>query len=68
MTFFGGKRGLLTNSVNICKAPPLASIKGLGQNNIGAIFTSKLRGQCKHKHKKKHKHHKRHHHKKRGQR
>jgi len=47
MTLFGGKRGLLVNSSNICKAPPLASVKALGQNNIGAVFSSKLRGQCK---------------------
>jgi hypothetical protein len=47
MTLFGGKRGLLVNSSNICKAPPLASVKALAQNNIGAIFSSKLRGQCK---------------------
>jgi hypothetical protein len=46
MTLFGGKRGLLVNSSNICKAPPLASVKALAQNNIGAIFSSKLRGQC----------------------
>lgn len=47
MRLRGGRRGLLTNSVNICKAPPRASVKGLGQNNRGAIFTTKLRGQCK---------------------
>jgi hypothetical protein len=47
MTLFGGKRGLLENSVNVCAKPPLASVKALGQNNIGAIFTTKLRGQCK---------------------
>lgn len=46
MTLFGGKRGLLVNSVNVCKRPPLASVKALGQNNIGAVFSSKLRGQC----------------------
>lgn len=46
MTLFGGRRGLLTNSVNICKQPPLASVKALGQNNRGAIFTTELRGQC----------------------
>ena len=57
MSFFGGKRGLLTNSVNICANPPLASVKGLGQNNSGAIFTSKLRGQCKKKGKGKGHHH-----------
>jgi hypothetical protein len=49
MTLLGGKRGLLTNSSNICKSPPLASVKALAQNNIGAIFSSKLRGQCKKK-------------------
>jgi hypothetical protein len=46
MTLNGGKRGLLVNSANICAAPPKASIKALGQNNVGDIFTSKLRGQC----------------------
>lgn len=49
MTLFGGKRGLLENSANICASPPLASVKALGQNNLGAIFTTKLRGQCKKK-------------------
>jgi hypothetical protein len=47
MTLNGGKRGLLTNSANICHSPPLASVKGLAQNNRGAIFTTVLRGQCK---------------------
>jgi hypothetical protein len=47
MTLYGGKRGLLVNSANICKAPPLATVRALGQNNIGASFTTKLRGQCK---------------------
>jgi hypothetical protein len=46
MTLFGGKRGLLQNSANICANPPVASVKGLGQNNRGAIFTTVLRGQC----------------------
>ena len=63
MLLRGGKHGLLTNSVNVCKAPPVASVKGLAQNNIGAVFTTKLRGQChkhKHKHKGKGKKHRRH--------
>lgn len=46
MTLFGGRRGLLVNSSNICSAPPLASVRALGQNNIGSVFTSRLRGQC----------------------
>ncbi len=49
MTLLGGRRGLLVNSANICAKPPLASIKALGQNNVGAVFTSTLRGQCKEK-------------------
>jgi hypothetical protein len=43
----GGRRGLLVNSVNICASPPKAAVKALGQNNRGAIFATKLRGQCK---------------------
>jgi hypothetical protein len=46
MTLYGGKRGLLRNSSNICAAPPKATVRALGQNNIGASFTSRLRGQC----------------------
>jgi hypothetical protein len=50
MRLNGGKRGLLVNSTNICAAPPIASVKALGQNNVGAIFTTRLRGQCGKKH------------------
>jgi hypothetical protein len=46
MTLNGGKHGLLQNSANICAIPPEASVKALGQNNIGAVFSSVLRGQC----------------------
>ncbi len=46
MTLYGGKRGLLTNSANICTAPPESSVEALAQNNLGYVFTSKLRGQC----------------------
>lgn len=53
MTLFGGKRGLLVNSANICRKPPVSNVKAIGQNNIGAVFTTKLRGQCKKKNKKK---------------
>ncbi len=50
MVLRGGRHGLLQNSANICANPPVASVKGLGQNNRGAIFTTKLRGQCAKKH------------------
>ncbi len=53
MTLNGGKRGLLENSSNICANPPVASVKALGQNNLGAVFSSVLRGQCKAKAKNK---------------
>jgi hypothetical protein len=46
MTLDGGKRGLLVNSANICALPPKSSVKALAQNNIGAVFTTVLRGQC----------------------
>jgi len=46
MTLYGGKRGLLVNSADICKTPPVSNVKAIAQNNIGAVFTSKLRGQC----------------------
>jgi hypothetical protein len=46
MTLDGGKRGLLVNSADICKVPPVSNVKAVAQNDIGAVFTSKLRGQC----------------------
>jgi hypothetical protein len=46
MTLGGGRHGLLQNSVDICANPPLATVSALGQNNIGARFSSVLRGQC----------------------
>ncbi|HEX5983974.1 MAG TPA: hypothetical protein VFY69_07195 [Solirubrobacterales bacterium] len=49
MTLFGGKRGLLVNSANICAKPPVSNVKTIAQNNIGAVFTTKLRGQCNRK-------------------
>jgi hypothetical protein len=60
MTLDGGDNGLLVNSANICNVPPLATVRALGQNSIGASFTAKLRGQCKHR--------KKHHHRKTGKR
>lgn len=53
MTLFGGKRGLLVNSADICDKPPVSNVKAIGQNNIGAVFTAKLRGQCNKKKQKK---------------
>jgi hypothetical protein len=47
LQMYGGKRGLLVNSTNICSFVPSATVKALGQNNLGRVFRSKLRGQCK---------------------
>jgi hypothetical protein len=55
MTLNGGKHGLLQNSADICAVPPVASVKARAQNNIGAVFTTKLRGQCSKGHGKGHK-------------
>jgi hypothetical protein len=57
MTLNGGSRGLLQNSANICASPPEATVKALGQTNLGAAFTTVLKGQCKGS--GKHKRHKR---------
>ena len=46
MTLYGGKRGLLVNSADICDVPPVSNVKAIAQNNIGAVFTTKLRGNC----------------------
>jgi hypothetical protein len=42
MKLAGGRRGLLTNSVNVCVSPPVAEVKAVGQNNRGAVFRSLL--------------------------
>ncbi|MGH2973352.1 MAG: hypothetical protein ACRDLL_00575 [Solirubrobacterales bacterium] len=52
MILQGGKHGLLTNSTNICQAPPFAAVSSIAQNNVGAEFDTVLRGTCKGKPKK----------------
>ncbi len=42
MKLNGGKRGLLTNSVDVCAAPPFATVAAVAQNNRGAAFRSLL--------------------------
>jgi hypothetical protein len=42
MNLGGGKRGLLTNSVDVCAAPPFATVAAVAQNNRGAAFRSLL--------------------------
>jgi hypothetical protein len=57
LKLFGGKRGLLVNSANVCKAPATASVRLVGQNNAGYAPQVMLQNQCK-KAKKKNKAHK----------
>jgi hypothetical protein len=48
MRMNGGRRGLLVNSANVCKNPPTATVRAIGQNNRGASFRTVLRGdKCK---------------------
>jgi hypothetical protein len=46
LTMFGGSRGLLVNSTDICVSNPRATVSALGQNDVGAKFTSRLRNRC----------------------
>ncbi len=61
LTLFGGKRGLLTNSSNVCAAPGAASARFVGQNNLGEALRVPLANDCK-----KHKRHGHHHKRRRG--
>lgn len=49
LTLFGGKRGLLVNTANVCtaKAPALASVRMVGQNNVGYAPQVPLQNECK---------------------
>ncbi len=53
LNLFGGKRGLLVNSANVCKAPATASVRFVGQNNTGYALTPSLQNECKKGHGKK---------------
>jgi hypothetical protein len=53
MKLQGGKRGLLTNSVDVCAAPPFATVAAVAQNNRGAAFRALLHNRsCRGKAKK----------------
>jgi hypothetical protein len=54
LTLFGGKRGLLVNSADVCEAAATASVRFVGQNNVGYSPVVQLANQCKHQHKPKH--------------
>ncbi len=46
LILFGGKRGLLVNSANVCTAPATASVRFVGQNNLGYAPVVLLGNQC----------------------
>ena len=62
MKLKGGKRGLLTNSVDVCKAPPFATVAAVAQNNRGAAFRSLLHSRSCGKKGKRHRRHGHHRH------
>ena len=47
LTLYGGKRGLLHNSANVCAHPAAASVRFIGQNNSGYAPQVSLQNQCK---------------------
>jgi hypothetical protein len=54
LTMYGGKRGILENSADLCAAPQLFRARLLGHNNRGWILHPSITAGCNHKH-----HHKR---------
>jgi len=67
LTLFGGKRGLLVNSVPVCTVTGVASVGFVGQNNTGYSPVIPLENQCgSHRKHKSHRKHSRHHGKRRG--
>jgi len=59
LSMAGGKKGLLENSTDICKAPQRVSVRAEGQNGRRANSNPPLQANCKGKAKKRHKRHKR---------
>jgi hypothetical protein len=49
LSFFGGKRGLLVNSANLCSSPQRAKVKFTGQNGKLHEFTPLVKNSCKKK-------------------
>ncbi len=55
LTMAGGSKGLLENSIDICKAPQRVSVKATGQNGRRANQSPALQASCGGKAKKRHK-------------
>lgn len=56
LEMFGGKKGLLVNSKNLCKSTNRAIVKFTGQNGKTYDTTPKVKADCGKKGKKRHKH------------
>lgn len=52
LTMFGGKRGILVNSIPLCTSPQAASVQMIGQNNKSETYAAPLKVNCKKKHHK----------------
>jgi hypothetical protein len=44
----GGRRGVITNSTNLCATPQRAIARLVGQNNQGVLVHPRLEARCKH--------------------
>jgi hypothetical protein len=42
----GGKKGVLVNSANLCKSPPIATVKMTAQNNKAQDFDTPIATSC----------------------
>lgn len=49
-TLYGGRRGLLQNSTNLCARPPVATARLIGQNNKGRYLRPPLKTSCPRSH------------------
>jgi hypothetical protein len=57
LQMFGGKKGLLVNSTNLCKGTHRAIGEFTGQNGKVEVFKPTVANSCKHRHKGKSRHH-----------
>ena len=46
LTMFGGRRGVLINSADVCRTAPRATVKLIGQNAAGEVFHTPLEASC----------------------
>ena len=59
LVLFGGKRGLVVNSRNLCAHRYRANVRAVGQNNKTAQLRPRVRTSCRRAHRKRHGRHRR---------